>query len=419
VQQGNERDENSGHRGYAIGMRWPSLEALLLLMLFAACSSPEQRAENARLQALTMACQAELEAIYAAGSFPGATATLRLADGGLIRLAVGETEQGGRPLTVEDRMLVGSVGKVWVASLVHKLVELGAFDYDDRAADWFQKDAWYGRIPNAREVTIRQLLQHQSGFERYELKPEFWQELMEDPERVWTPRELLEFVFDDKPLFAPGEGWAYADTNYILLGMILERASGERFYDLAQKWLNNPFHLNNTIPSDRQRLPGVVQGTVVVGRQLGVGPKTLADGVFTYNVQFEWCGGGFASTATDLARLAEIFIHSDFLRPETHQAMLAGVPAPELGPDRQYGLGVILTQTPLGPLYGHDGFMPGYLTAMGYFPELDIAGAIQINTDDARSVGMSLHAVLVRLTEKVCAATAPTATGKELTTSRR
>lgn len=384
---------------------------LFPLLLLAACSSAEQRAlqtaENqlavahqAELLALTAACQAELEAIHAAGSFPGATATLILEDGSLIQLAVGHTDEGGRALTANDRMLVGSVGKVWVSSIVHKLVEQGALDYDARAAEWFQDDDWYLRIPNAADVTIRQLLQHQSGLERYEMKPEFWAELMQDSERIWTPRELLEFVFDDTPMFAPGEGWAYADTNYILLGMILERATGQRFYDLAQEWVNQPNGLTDTIPSDRQRLPGLVQGTVVMGRQLGVGPKTLQDGVFTYNVQFEWCGGGFASTATDLARLARGYVSGDFLRSETRQAMLNGVPARGLGPATQYGLGVIMTETPLGPLQGHDGFMPGYLTTMGYFPEQGVAAAIQINTDDGRSVRMPLHTVLVRLIER-------------------
>jgi D-alanyl-D-alanine carboxypeptidase len=384
---------------------------LLTLILLGACSSAEQRthqaeqealaaSHEAELAALTAACQAELEAIHEAGSFPGATATLMLEDGSLIQLAVGNTEEEGRPLTVEDRMLVGSVGKVWVSSIVHKLVEQGTLQYDSRAADWFPNDAWYLRIPNAADVTIRQLLQHQSGLERYEMKPEFWAELMKDSERVWTPRELLEFVFDDTPMFPPGEGWAYADTNYILLGMILERATGERFYDLAEEWVNQPNGLTNTIPSDHQRLPGLVQGTVKMGRQLGVGPKTLEDGVFTYNVQFEWCGGGFASTATDLARLARAYVSGDFLSSATHEEMLNGVPARELGRGVQYGLGVIITETPLGAFQGHDGFMPGYLTSMGYFPEHGIAAAIQVNTDDGRSLRMPLHAVLVRLTEQ-------------------
>ncbi len=393
-------------------MRLLKLTPILLLLFLAACSPTEQwatqgkryeaqRAIELELEAIVAECQAELEAIHAAGSFPGATATLLLDDGRLIQLAVGNTEADGRQLTVDDRMLVGSVGKVWVAAIMHKLVEQGMVSYDDLAADWFENDSWYSRIPNSAEVTVRQLLRHQSGLERYEFKPEFWEELMLDPERTWSPTELLEFVFDDEPMFPAGQGWAYADTNYIMLGMIIERATGRRFYDLADEWVNEPNLLTDTIPSTSLILPGVVQGTVVVGRQLGVGPFTQEDGKFTFNVQFEWCGGGFASTSTDLARLAMAYLSGDFLSAETRTAMLDAVPAPPLGPGSKYGLGVIITETPIGQLQGHDGFMPGYLTTMGYFPDHGVAAAIQVNTDDGRAVGMPLPAVLVRLVEKV------------------
>jgi len=357
-------------------------------------------APHPRIEALSAACQAELEAIHAAGSFPGATASLVLADGNVIRLAVGKTEKDGRPLTPDDRMLVGSVGKTWVAALVHQLAARGEIDYHDKAQNWFPRDVWYPRIPNGADVTIRQLLRHQSGLERYEFKPDFWQELVLDPDRFWRPEELLAFVLDDRPMFPAGEGWAYADTNYILLGMIIERVTGRRFYDLARDWINRPHQLDDTIPSDQRRLPGVVQGTVVMGRQLGIGPFTLADGAFTYNVQFEWCGGGFASNSTDLARWARLLFSERLLGADGLASMLDAVPAQGLGPGRSYGLGVILTDTRLGQLRGHDGFMPGYLTAMGYFPDSGIAAAVQVNIDDGRSVGMPMHEVLVRLAEK-------------------
>lgn len=371
----------------------------LLAILVPGCSASGPPDPDPRLEALSASCLAELEAIHAAGSFPGATAALVLPDGGVLRLSVGATEDQGRPLVPDDRMLVGSAGKTWVAGIVHLLVAKRAFDYDDQAAGWFAEDEWYARVPNADSVTIRQLLRHQSGLQRYEFKPEFWQQLMLDADRIWRPEELLAFVLDDEPMFPAGQGWAYADTNYILLGMIIERETGRRFYELAEEWIDRPHGLLDTIPSDRRRLPGLVQGTVVLGRQLGVGPLTLADGALTYNVQFEWCGGGFASTSTDLASWARVLYSERLLGADGLAAMLDVVPARELGPGKSYGLGVTLTETRLGPLRGHDGFMPGYLTAMGYFPESGIAAAVQVNTDDGRAVGMPMHEVLVRLAE--------------------
>jgi D-alanyl-D-alanine carboxypeptidase len=181
--------------------------------------------------------------------------------------------------------------------------------------------------------------------------------------------------------------------------MILENATGRPFYDLAQDWINGPHGLEDTIPSDKRRLPGIVQGTVVTGRQLGVGPFSLEDGLFTYSIQFEWCGGGFASTSHDLARWARFLFSESFLGKSGLTTMLDAVPAPELGPGRSYGLGVIITETRLGPFRGHDGFMPGYLTSMGYFPDSEIAAAIQVNTDDGRALGMPMHEILIRLVE--------------------
>ena len=147
------------------------------------------------------------------------------------------------------------------------------------------------------------------------------------------------------------------------------------------------------------------------GRQLGVGPFALSEGAFTYNVQFEWCGGGFASTSTDLARWAWLLFSNRWLGEAGVAALLDAVPAPSLGPDRFYGLGVILTNTRIGQLRGHDGFMPGYLTAMGYFPDSGIAVAIQVNTDDGKALKMPLHEILVRLSERVLFAAASTSSG--------
>ena len=78
--------------------------------------------------------------------------------------------------------------------------------------------------------------------------------------------------------------------------------------------------------------------------------------------------------------------------------MLEGVPA-RLGPGSRYGLGVILTDTPAGPAQGHSGFFPGYLTEMAYFPDLDLAGAIQVNTSVGQALGRSPKSVLVELVQ--------------------
>ena len=79
--------------------------------------------------------------------------------------------------------------------------------------------------------------------------------------------------------------------------------------------------------------------------------------------------------------------------------LLAGVPAEDLGPGLRYGLAAMIRPTQVGDLVGHDGYMPGYLTAMGWLPGLELALALQVNGDDVRALGPGLGARLVALAE--------------------
>ena len=319
-------------------------------------------------------------------------------DGSELAVAVGSADvERGRAMQPGDRMLAGSVGKTFVTAAAHHLVQRGELSLDARAATFFEEDEWYAELPNARDVTVRQLLRHTSGIPRYVFEEAFWDALLEDPDRVWEPQELLAFVAGDAPLFAAGEGWGYADTNYIVVGMICERASGDDFYDYVQRHFIEPHAFEGTLPSDTRRIPGLAQGYVTAARSFGIPERTLADGELVFNPQFEWCGGGFASTPTDLARWAKLLYGGQAFEGGYLDSLLEAVPAEALGPGLHYGLGVMTGDTELGPLHGHDGFMPGYLTSMGYFPELDLGAALQLNTDDGRRLGAPMRAILVRL----------------------
>ena len=329
---------------------------------------------------------------------PGASAALVLADGTELAVAVGfadvETE---REMTPDDRLLSGSIGKTYVTAAAHHLVHAGKLSFDDRAADHLGDEDWYSRLPNAADVTIRQLLRHQTGMPRYVFENEFWSVALSDPERVWKPSELLAYVLDREPLFAAGEGWAYADTNYIVLGMILERVSGTAFYDYVRANLLEPHDLADTVPSDSRRIPGLAQGYVGMFRNLGLPGRALEDGTFVINPQFEWCGGGYANTPADLARWARILFSGEAFDAPYLETMLDTVAAPALGPGKEYGLGVMVSHSELGELRGHDGVMVGFLSTMGYLPEHDLALALQLNTDDMRAVGRPLVDVMLDL----------------------
>jgi D-alanyl-D-alanine carboxypeptidase len=179
--------------------------------------------------------------------------------------------------------------------------------------------------------------------------------------------------------------------------------TGRKFYDEANRRLLKPLKLTDTIPQDGPRLKGVVQGYAGPNNPFGGTDAMIVNGRFAINPQFEWTGGGYASTATDLARWAKLIYEGKAFSPKLLPQVLDGVSAPMLGRETKYGLGVIIRKTALGTAYGHSGFFPGYMTDMMYFPEQRVAIAVQVNTSVGRSLGKPLGRVLVELMDIIAA----------------
>src|SRR5688572_17345610 len=356
--------------------------------------------------AQSSALQARLDAFVDGGRVPGASAGLAWSNGRAIELVSGRRERGEeQPLAPADRFLAGSTGKTFVAAVALQLAAEGKLELDARIAERLEGEPWFARLANARELTLRHLLSHRSGLERYEFKPEFARDLKAEPDRVWQPADLLAYVLGDEPLFAPGKDFAYSDTNYIVVGLLIERATDQTLYAQVQERLLGPLELTGVVPSDARVVPGLVQGHAGERDPLGLPDRVIDDqGRFCINPQFEWAGGGFASTGGDLARWARALYAGSVLDDVTRAAMLAGQEAPELGRGVRYGLGVIQWSTEHGPAWGHAGFFPGYLTEMRYWPEHGIAVAVQVNTSEFRALPRPLGALRAELRAPALAA---------------
>lgn len=360
----------------------------------------QTRASNTT--ALEAALQLKLDEWHKAGSFPGATLGVMLANGESFGLAVGFSNRETRtPLRPTDRMLAGSVGKTFAAATALQLIKEGKIGLDDKIEKYLGREPWFSRLPNAKDITVRQLMNHSSGLVRYEFKDQFTKDLTANPEKMWKPRELVAYLLGEKPPFAAGQGWDYSDTNYIVLGMIIEKVTGKKFYDEANKRLLKPLKLTDTIPQDGPRLKGVVQGYAGPNNPFGGTDAMIVNGKFAINPQFEWTGGGYASTAHDLARWARMLYDGRAFSRDLLPQVVDGVAAPMLGRETKYGLGVIIRKTTIGTSYGHSGFFPGYMTDMMYFPEYKIAIAVQVNTSVGRSLGKPLGRVLVEMMEVI------------------
>jgi D-alanyl-D-alanine carboxypeptidase len=275
----------------------------------------------------------------------------------------------------------GSVGKTYVAAIAMQLVGDGRLVLDAPISRYLGSRSWFSRLPNAATITVRDLMRHTSGLVRYEFDERFTTALTNDPMREWTPEQELAFVLDQKPPFASGAGWEYSDTNYIVLGLILEQITGQRYHDLLRSRLLGPLALTNTVPVTSPSVAGLAQGYAGKKNAFGGAEAMLRNGRMIINPAFEWTGGGVASTTEDLARWAKMLYEGKAFDPKLLPIMFDAVPA-RLGPNTRYGLGVIVRDSPAGPTYGHSGFFPGYATEMLYLPATGVAIAIQVNTSD-------------------------------------
>src|SRR5688572_170914 len=349
---------------------------------------------------LKTALQTKLDEWHKAGTFPGATFGVVLANGESFGLAVGVSERTSKtPMKPTDRMPAGSVGKTFAAATALQLIKEGRIGLDDKIEKYLGREPWFARLPNAKDITVRQLMNHTSGLVRYEFKDKFTKDLTANPEKVWKPEQLVAYLLDEKPPFKAGKGWDYSDTNYIVLGMIIEKVTGRKFYDEANRRLLKPLKLTDTIAQDGPRLPGLVQGYAGPNNPFGGTDEMIVNGKFSINPQFEWTGGGYASTAQDLARWAKMLYEGKAFSADLLPQVLDGVSAPMLGRETKYGLGVIIRKTAVGTSYGHSGFFPGYMTDMMYFPEHKVAVAVQVNTSVGRNLGKPLGRMLVEMME--------------------
>ena len=325
-----------------------------------------------------------LSAFHDNHDFPGATLAFVLDDGRAGSVAVGVADKRDKtPMSPDSRMLSGSIGKTYVAAVALLLLEEQRIDLDSKISTWFGDEDWFPRLPNADQITLRMLMNHSSGIPEHIQAPTFLAAVSANPERIWRPEELVAYVLDTPPLFPAGQGWSYADTNYILVGMIIERVTGRKYYDLLNERILKFYALDDTFPSDQRVLPGLVNGYTRPNNPFDIPEQASIDGRCYFHPQMEWTGGGLVSTSPDLARWAKLLYGDDVIKPQSKEQMFQGIDTPRFGPEHQYGLGVIIRNSPNGVVYGHSGWFPGYISAMAWYDDLDLALAMQFNFDGA------------------------------------
>ncbi len=317
---------------------------------------------------------------------PGITLGFVLPDGKGGSICAGiSNEKTQRHLVPSDRMFSGSIGKTYVAAIVLQLIEEGKFNLDTKLSHWFGNDPWFARLPNGNDLTLRMLLRHTSGLPRYIMVPEFAEKVKADPQHVWTPEERLSFVLGKEPQFEAGKGWGYSDTNYIIVGMIIERVTKQPYYDVLKRRILKPLGLDDTSPANQPKLSGLVSGYAGVPNLFSLPREVANNETYGINPQLEWTGGGLVCTSRDLANWARMLYRDRVFNDKARNCMLDAVETTQ-GPGKLYGIGVMIRDGVCGKVLGHAGWVPGYVSMMAYYEDHGFAIAVQTNTD----VGMNL-----------------------------
>jgi D-alanyl-D-alanine carboxypeptidase len=275
--------------------------------------------------------------------------------------------QSGVAIKPNDVLRVGSITKTYVASTILSLAHDQKLGLDDPLSMYSPS------FPNAAAITVRQLLNHTSGIFNYTDDPNWQAQLAADPGHVWTPDELVAFAAAQPPYFAPGMGWTYSNTDYILLGQIAEQAGGAPIQTQIRSRFLGPLSLDLTSLGGAEPTKG----------HLAHGYDGFADVTTEFDMSSAWAAGAMQASAGDLVTWAEALYGGDALDPSSLSEMLMGVPTDE--PGLEYGLGVMIMDASVaGDLaYGHSGSIFGYQSNVVYWPNERYAVGLVVNSDTA------------------------------------
>lgn len=350
-----------------------------IALLFCLFMTSVQFAQGTKITRIEKSINEALDELWKDANAPGLSMTVVLPKGEALTFTRGFADvEKKKEMTATTKMLGGSTGKVFYSVVALQLIEEGKLQLDTPIFDSMSDYKWFERIPNAKQLTVRSLMRHETGIPRYVFKDSFQKDVLKDVNKVWKPEELLAYIFDEKPLFEVGTGFAYSDTNYIILCMLIEKVTGNDLYDEVQKRVLDKAGLRNVVAQNKRSYENIAQGYNAKDDSFFPGLQFNQQGKSNYNLQFEWAGGGLVFTSHDLAVLGKKIYEGKMFSPKLLDEYFKGIDAGKLR--GQWGLGVHIMETPHGTVYGHSGFMPGYITNLLYFADDQFSLCFQVNT---------------------------------------
>ncbi|NBM15834.1 serine hydrolase [Streptomyces sp. GC420] len=338
---------------------------------------------------------------------PGAVVLLRTPQG-TFRATAGTTELGtAEPPTTGDHFRIASNTKTMTSALINLLAQDGRLRLSDPVSDYVPG------VPNGEHITIAELLKMRSGLYNYTSAPELAAALDADPEKARTPQEMLDIAFRRPPNFAPGTSYEYSNTNYVLLGLVAEKAGGRPLAQQLRDRLFAPLGLAET------SLPGATDVSIPTpyshGYMYGGTAYALVDRPYPADMQaaarsgrlkpvdythqnpsYATAAGGAISAADDMATWIRSLVTGKVLNPATQRQWLHSLQAEDpAAPDGQkYGYGIAHQRFgPHAAMYYHGGELPGFNSFIGHDPDNDVTLVVWTNltvSPDGRATANAL-----------------------------
>lgn len=293
-----------------------------------------------------------LQRLTTADGAPGVLIEVRDAHGRTVLTSGVANLETRAPMAADSRFRIGSMAKMFVATVVLQLVGEHRVALDAPVEQYLP-----GVLRNGGQgVTVRQLLQHTGGLPDY-LDYLSVEQVLKDPFAHHDPLELVNLALNRPQSFPPGMGWAYSNTDYLLAGLVIEKVTGRPYADAIEQRIIRPLGLRDTfVPGDEPSIPG--NHPRGYHRMGGTDPVDISE----FNPSVAGAAGGMISSATNLNQFLAALLNGRLLgRPEL-QAMMTTRPTGNSFDDA-YGLGLQSTPLPCGGRYwGHDGGIPGFQT---------------------------------------------------------
>lgn len=289
--------------------------------------------------------------------------------------------QSGVGLDPCHLMMVGSISKVFTSTTIFRLQDEGKLSIDDPLSQYLE-GPMMEEIEQAKEVTLRQMLNHTSGLPDYLDNEDLFYQSLNEPFYQLTAEEKLEYAYDLKANHRPGADYYYSNTNFVLLGLVIEKITGKPLHTAKQDYLFDVLNLQNAevgtpenpIPARAARPYFALNGDKFIDL-MAVEVSDAATG-----------DGGVAINTQDLNTFIQALFNQQLLSEESFTEMTQTLYVKPKGqedfsdwPDESTGLGIDLFHTPYGDAYGHTGRIFAFSAFMFYWPENGATLTIALN----------------------------------------